>query len=307
MIFEEPSRKTFDIPVSHGIVNQLEELKLVMEGSMSSAKKVVTVIYLIFIGGLVFSDSMDSILYPPLKKLINPVEENLTIGIGNIVLSDKNIGSEFSSYVSERIELVLTEESAVSVVNRNNMDQIIDEITLELSGLFDDEAGSMTGELKVVDTLITGKYYVFDEIIELYLDLLSIRTAVTLNTVKISIPKGVIPSKIALYPDNYNKAKNVIKEISGILKHDDELVLKVWTSRGDGGVYFEGENLIVNLIANKNCYVKIYHIDVEGQYQLIFPNEYFDNNYISSETIYKIPDGSYPFNFELEAPYGTEL
>ncbi len=40
--------------------------------------------------------------------------------------------------------------------------------------------------------------------------------------------------------------------------------------------------------------LKLYHIDVNGQIQLIFHNQYYSDNYIGADKIYSIPDRRYP-------------
>ena len=59
--------------------------------------------------------------------------------------------------------------------------------------------------------------------------------------------------------------------------------------------------------SNRDCYVKVYHIDALNKMQLIFPNPYFSDNFVTAEKIYKIPDSRYPFAFVLGEPYGTEF
>ena len=59
--------------------------------------------------------------------------------------------------------------------------------------------------------------------------------------------------------------------------------------------------------ANRDCFIKIYHIDVNQEMSLIFPNQVYSNNRIDAKRVYKIPDRTYPFTFELSAPYGVEF
>jgi len=81
----------------------------------------------------------------------------------------------------------------------------------------------------------------------------------------------------------------------------------VWTKKGNGGIYADGEELIINFYSNKDCFIKIYHIDINKKMSLIFPNQYHKTNFIKKGEIYKIPDATYPFSFVLGKPYGTEF
>ena len=113
---------------------------------------------------------------------------------------------------------------------------------------------------------------------------------------------------VSILPDNYNDALYIIDELSNISSASSEnLIIKAWIERGNGATYVDGEDLIINFFSGTDCYIKVYHIDVNGQVQLIFPNIYYSDNFIKEGTIYRIPDTQYPFKFNLEQPYGTEF
>jgi hypothetical protein len=85
------------------------------------------------------------------------------------------------------------------------------------------------------------------------------------------------------------------------------MVIQVSTDRGNGGVYRNGEKLTIHFFANRDAYVKIYHIDVKGIAQLIFPNTYWTANFVHGNVVVDIPDPKvYPFEFVMTPPYGTE-
>lgn len=99
-----------------------------------------------------------------------------------------------------------------------------------------------------------------------------------------------------------------MEELSDVMGKDSEtFVVKSWTERGDGGIYRNGEKLSIFFYSNRNCYLKIYHIDVNGNTQLIFPNPFHRDNFIREKAIYQIPDERYPFTFELGPPFGAEF
>jgi hypothetical protein len=60
----------------------------------------------------------------------------------------------------------------------------------------------------------------------------------------------------------------------------------------------------ITLLASQNCYVKVYHIDVNKQMQLIFPNQLNRNNYLAANTTRVIPES--PVQLTLHAPFGQE-
>ncbi len=140
------------------------------------------------------------------------------------------------------------------------------------------------------------------------LELVDIETGTLSGKAELTLSKLTIPASVSILPDNYNDAMYVLDELSEVQNAgNEEFVVKAWTTRGDGGVYREVERLVINFYANRDCFIKLYHIDVHKKMKLIFPNQYSPNNRIIGRKIYKIPDSSYPFTFNLTAPYGAEF
>jgi hypothetical protein len=79
--------------------------------------------------------------------------------------------------------------------------------------------------------------------------------------------------------------------------------LEVWPN-SDTAAYFDGDEMKINLLAGQDCYFKVYHIDVNGQMQLIYPNQYNRDNRLRANTPRTIPES--PVYYPLSAPYGVE-
>jgi hypothetical protein len=86
------------------------------------------------------------------------------------------------------------------------------------------------------------------------------------------------------------------------------LLVTASTDRGRGGVYREGEGLVVLATVDQPAFLRIYHIDVNGRVQRIWPNRFGGGDgRVASGEIVRIPGMSDPFSFRMEAPYGTEF
>ena len=118
---------------------------------------------------------------------------------------------------------------------------------------------------------------------------------------------------IALLPDNF-KTVDEVKEREEIFvpptphpsaPPSNTLVfsVKAWPD-SDTATYIGGDEMSITLLANQNCYVKVYHIDVNSQMQLIFPNRINRNNYLTANTTRVIPEA--PVQLSLHAPFGQE-
>jgi hypothetical protein len=67
--------------------------------------------------------------------------------------------------------------------------------------------------------------------------------------------------------------------------------------------YFDGDKMTVSLYASRDCYVKVYHIDVDNQTQMIFPSWADRNNRLIANQTRTIPENAF---FVLHAPVGDE-
>jgi hypothetical protein len=66
------------------------------------------------------------------------------------------------------------------------------------------------------------------------------------------------------------------------------LALDVWTSRGDGAVYNNGDEIAVYFRASGDCFVTIYDITTDGRTIVLFP-EYPDDGFVRGGITYRLP------------------
>jgi hypothetical protein len=229
------------------------------------------------------------------------------VALGSFTYADKNVGSSFSQYIKEKIGMAIKNQVNFELFSDENIGQILETLQKNAAlGALDAQDGPSLN-FKAVQAIITGKFYDDGQYVRLFVDLVEVGTGNSLGKTETIIPKNVVPVSATLLPDNYNDALFVLDELSKIKADDSGLKIKAWTSRGDGGTYRKGEQLVVNFYANKPCFVKIYHISATKEQSLIFPNIYQTNNFIPEMQVKKIPDESMPFSFDLKEPFGTEF
>lgn len=68
--------------------------------------------------------------------------------------------------------------------------------------------------------------------------------------------------------------------------------------------YNEGDELTIIITANKDCYFKVYHIDVNKEARLIYPNSLNSNNQIKANQQRVIPEA--PMKYSIQAPFGQD-
>ena len=267
------------------------------------------VIFFIIIGiSAAFGTDIETLLKSSLTALYTDQSRPMVICFGNFTYADKGMGSEFSRYLENHISLALKKCPQFELFAKDKLEDILETQELTLSDLFSEENAIQMGNLKSIRAILSGRFFDAEKNIEVFFELTSIETGTVTGSTNAIIPKSAIPKNISLLPNNYNDALVVLKELEDIQEKEDEnLSIKTWIKRGNGGTYVNGEELVIHFYANQDCYLKLYHIDVNGNMKLIFPNQYHRNNMIKKDTIYTIPDESYGFAFKLGEPFGTEF
>jgi hypothetical protein len=81
-----------------------------------------------------------------------------------------------------------------------------------------------------------------------------------------------------------------------------ELTAQIWPDK-ESRTYVDGETMSISLYASRDCWFKVYHIDVDNRMRLIYPNQNDRNNTLKANTLRVIPENTV---FQLGAPYGEE-
>jgi hypothetical protein len=267
----------------------------------------LSILLLILAAPAAMGESIDTILSRGVGELAATSSPRV-VSLGNITYADRNMGSSFSRYFEEKLTAALERDPRFEVFAREDLEEILAAIELSLSDLFDPQTAVDTGRLKGIQGLLRGRYFDEGSMVRIYLTLMDVESGLVAAKTEVLIPKTELPDTISILPQNYNDALYVIDELSQIQSADPaDFQVKLWTVRGEGATYRDGEELVIHLFSNRDCYVKIYQIDVDRQMQLIFPNRFFPDNFIRNGSVYKIPDTRYPFRFVLSEPYGTEF
>jgi hypothetical protein len=75
----------------------------------------------------------------------------------------------------------------------------------------------------------------------------------------------------------------------------------------DKNEYRSGELLVASVISERPGFLRLYYVDKTGKATLIFPNHYQQDNRIAGRQRIEVGGQTYPFQFRMEAPGGTEL
>ena len=261
-------------------------------------KKYILVLFLSFIltftiSSLEFSDYLEQAV----NKLAPAGNNSITVSLGNFYMADKSISTEFSIYLSENIELALTVDKHFNIFAKDRLDEIFDVQKLSISGIMKKSSEIDMGELQGLQAVLSGRYFERGSKIEIYLELLDIKSGTT-QKAKIDIPRRTVPASIALVTHDFSRIVERQDYLDSLMVEDD---FTVWLdlNRGKGGVYNSGEELHLVFASNNDCYILIWSIDQDNNKVLIFPNKWQKDNFIKAEQWYTMPDKRKYGNFKF--------
>jgi hypothetical protein len=257
---------------------------------------------------IIASDVKTPAVKQGLDQLYAPDSAKIVVSLGNFTYGDDKMGSEFSKYLEDCIGEAIIGCAQYELFSKNRLEEILKAQELNLSDLTEEPSETIIGRLKGVQALITGRFYSRGKDVKVFVELLDIIHGTYYGKTSFIFPGKEFIKNTALQPENYDDAVAVLNKVNEIdAAQPENLKISAWPDRGAGGVYYEGENLLIRFKSNRDCYIKIYHIDVNGKMKLIFPNKFHHNNLIKNKRVYSIPESNYGFAFRLGAPYGTEF
>jgi len=233
-----------------------------------------------------------------LDTLVPTLMQNQSVAFGSLTYGDTELGSSFSRHLEERLSLAIPRSTKLRLIQRGairNMDPSFREVYAEHF------------ESQTPDALLSGTFVPEGRTIMVKLQLVSLFTAELLGAVEIPFALNTIPPGLTVAPPNLQSAQRLQTELETVVSRPaGNLTLNVTTTRGDGAVFMDGEEMELLVMASQDAFVNIYHIGIDGEIQLIFPNLFQTTARVRAGELVKIPGAGWPFTFELHAPFGVE-
>lgn len=224
--------------------------------------------------------------------------QHIVAGFGNFTYEYTEIGSSVARFLEDLFAREMDASEYYTVYVQDALKNLDPEFEEAFGGLFNVEN---------FEAMVRGRYFDRGETLQVDFDVISFRTGGMIGRGSVEIPTEVMPSSVQIAPPDVEQALRLRADLEDVLASQSEgFVVRATTDRGNGAVYRDGEYLTLNLYASRDAYVKVYHIDVAGNTQLIFPNQFTPNNRIPAETYTEVPGRTEPWAFALHEPFGTE-
>lgn len=101
----------------------------------------------------------------------------------------------------------------------------------------------------------------------------------------------------------------IVKQLARIRHPNPPFKVRVWITDEKRRDFKIGEKIIFNFQSEKDCYLLMLNIDSQGNFHVIFPNQFYKENRVTGGKIISIPDEKMGKQFELQfgEPVGEEI
>ena len=225
--------------------------------------------------------------------------------IGEMTYKGRDTKSDFSRYLCNLVKTQATTKiTSFKIINVDNVSRGRPKQTNE----------SQSG-------IITGTYELRNDKVEVFLSLISDIDGKSLSpTQHFSFPFAELSKdeqKSFLEPENsavIEKREEIFEELGKVSENQNKTPGN--TSQANQGIkiqaffnsesmtYFHRDELGITVMADRNCYFKVIHIDATNQMKMIYPSSADKNNYLRANTQRAIFETA---RYIITEPYGEEV
>jgi len=245
-------------------------------------------------------------------------EDSMQVAFGTFTYEYTGLPSSFSRYLEEALSSLISRSDRYRLFNRN--------VAAAMDPAFRESYKDFF-ETNLVGGLLSGRFFDEGNRVRVRIELTNLRDGNLVGSGDLVRLKSELPPRLSLEPAKETQATAM--DAAGtpekpqtaaggkaaslsVVKWTWEsapggLSVAVSTDRGSGASYVDGEEMTIFVTTNRDAFVKVYHIDVNGAIQLIWPNRFGGGSVIRPGTPVPIPAQGDPFAFRLGAPYGTEF
>jgi len=224
---------------------------------------------------------------------------SMTAALGSFTYADTQLPTPFSRWLEDELRQALSKTAKIKLFDK----QVAAAMDPSIREKYKDFFGAET-----VDSLIYGKYKSDGGSVFVTISITDLSTGQLIAERPVVFAPTQLPQGMRVAPtmQTIQAASSLASLAGGAASSDASFTLSMATDRGIGATYRDGENLSLLITCSKDAYLKIYHVDVNGVAQLIWPNRFGGSGRIAKGEAMRFPAESDRFTYKLGAPYGTE-
>ncbi|GEM_PF-5542632 len=223
--------------------------------------------------------------------------------LGEISYRNTEFGSPLSVFMKGQLQEQLSRSGAFVLVEAPRLRTI--------SVAQSPKSSTALAEASGADLVIIGNYWDTPEGVELFVSVRQRQGDVLLGVARAFLPTAALPRNTPVAPPNLESARlnerieDRIAPLSG-LQTANPLKVEVWTDRGKGAIYSDGEDVLILVRVNQDAYLRLYYTDANNQTYQVFPNLYRQEGRISGGKVVALPAQEDRFVFRVKSPFGVE-
>ncbi len=248
-------------------------------------------------------DSLNAVV----AQLLGKREKPLVLLVEALKTPEGVYGSELGIFLGQRLTEALVAHPYAEIFDSGAVESILEAQELAYALLATPGQSIALSKLPAIDAVLRGRASVSSGRILISLSLSSVESGLLLSTASIELDMADLPQGIKPLPANYSAAQEIRAQIDSVLPAAGSIKLQAWLNRGVDPVYFDGELLSLKLRSDRDCYLRIYHIDVTGKIQLLFPNRRMPKDFLAANASLTVPDPSTSLKFVMRKPFGIEF
>ena len=255
-----------------------------------------------------FEEKVDELVMRIVRDVEGSPDQPFRIAVGNFTYAYTGFPTEFAYFLHNQLELSISREKGIELMARRELDELLKELEVSLSDLFDPDTCPQPGKLKGLEAILMGTYNIWGKEVKIFASLIKVEEGRKLSVQGIEIPLRAIPENVRVKLEKAGMVSQNYQHLSKpIAEPTKGLQIKMWVDKGDGGLYLEGDKMTIYLRVSRDCYVRIYNVQPDGRSTLIFPNRYCPEGRIKGGRVYRIPDKGYSFDLMITEPFGPEM
>jgi hypothetical protein len=237
-------------------------------------------------------------------RVTRAIDPELKILVDRFTYRDTKFAGPFSLFLTQGLDAKLAMVGGGKVVDKGRAARAV-----RVHAAADDpNAPEAFGRAAEADAVLYGNYQELGDEVIVRAHLSGI-DGERLSSAEMTVSRKLVEdARLDLVPANY---KQLQEELSYLGSPEDlgpkGLHIRVWTDRGDGGVYRGGERMYVYLKATKDCYVRLVYHQADATNIQVFPNTWAENRKIRAGKAYRIPEETDRFEFSICEPFGGEV
>lgn len=236
------------------------------------------------------------------QMLENHFRPAVQVAMGSFSYADSQLPTPFARWFEDELRLAIAKTTRMKLFDK------------QVAAAMDPSIRALYGEFfgtERADSILYGKYGMDGQAVRVTLTLTDLSTGSLISETRLRVPGTAIPKDIEVQPSVKTVQTAVALSqlaASGSTASSSQngFVLTLSTDRGPGAVYRDGERLTLFVTSNRDAYLKIYHVDVNGVAQLIWPNRFGGSGFIKAGEALRFPAAGDKFSYVLGKPYGTE-